>query len=155
MARVWRSVYTGSTRKSHYRLVAPTPTPNHQRRRLRRNSPARPVSAPGLPWREEMIPGFVFCLIQRKAQLPHVTEDLKRIPGLAAGPKPEGSVVTHPDRVPLLDDLAIEVVVVSTLLAVMTVPSTSTPTMLEMCSAAVRRCQDTVAAQIQFEKTPS
>ncbi len=63
--------------------------------------------------------------------------------------------MTYPDRLPLLDDLAIEVVVVSTLLAVMTVPSTATPVMLEMCSAAVLRCQETVAELIRFERHPS
>ena len=60
-----------------------------------------------------------------------MTEDFKNIPGLAAGPKPEGSVVTHADRVPLLDDLAIKVVVVSKLLAAMTVPSTVSPISLQ------------------------
>jgi hypothetical protein len=74
---------------------------------------------------------------------------------LAAGAEPYGSPWTHPDRSPLLDDLAIKVVVVSTLFAVMTVPSTASPIMLEMCSAAVQRCQSTVAALIQLEKSPS
>ena len=53
------------------------------------------------------------------------------------------------DQLTVLDDLANELLVASTLLALMAVPSERTPTLRSMCGAAVERCQGHVARLIQ------
>jgi hypothetical protein len=53
------------------------------------------------------------------------------------------------DQLSVLDDLANELLVASTLLALMAVPSERTPTLRNMCGAAVERCQGHVARLIQ------
>jgi hypothetical protein len=58
------------------------------------------------------------------------------------------------DRMDRLNDLADELIVVSTLLSIMTTSSERAPLMRAMCAAAIERCQGQVAMLEKSARSP-
>jgi hypothetical protein len=58
------------------------------------------------------------------------------------------------DRLPILDDLTDELLVVSALLDMLATPHESAASVLEMCAASAERCQKMVGKLLRMEGPP-
>ena len=64
------------------------------------------------------------------------------------------TAVDDPDRMDRLNDLADELIVVSTLLSIMATSSERAPLLRDMCAAAIKRCQGQVAMLEKSARSP-
>lgn len=65
-----------------------------------------------------------------------------------------GKVVNDPDQMGLLNSLADELTVVSSLLSILETPSERSPMLRDMCAAAIGRCQGQVAVLVRLARPP-
>jgi hypothetical protein len=64
----------------------------------------------------------------------------------------DSKVIAEIEVQPLLLDLTDELLVASTLLAIMAAPEGNKPMLLEMCASSVERCQELVEKLIQIDR---
>lgn len=64
-------------------------------------------------------------------------------------------MMTETGAMPSLLDLTDELLVASTLLAIMAAPEANKPLLLEMCTSSVERCQELVEKLVQIDRRDS